>query len=87
MTEDERSALRAIEQDLVRTDPAFAARMGAPEAATCTFPVMSVLCALTYICAPLQALLFGWHSALITIDVIAVIVALTLLQRRSRRPR
>jgi DUF3040 family protein len=85
MTEDERSALRAIEQNLVHTDPAFAGRMGTPDATSRPFPVLSVLCATTGICVPLEALLFGWHSAVITLSLVAVTMAIVLIRRRGRR--
>jgi DUF3040 family protein len=85
MTENERSALRAIEQNLMHTDPAFAARMRRADAATRPFPVLSVLCAVAYICAPLEALLFGWHSAVVTLCLVAVAVTVVLIGRRRNR--
>jgi hypothetical protein len=85
MTENERSALRAIEQNLMYTDPAFAARMRTADATARPFPALSVLCAVTYICVPLEALLFGWHSAVVTLGLIAVIVTTVLIGRRRRR--
>jgi hypothetical protein len=85
MTENERSALRAIEQNLVQTDPAFAARMGTPTATARPFPALFVLCAVTYICVPLQALLFGWRSAVVTLCLVAAVVAIVLIRRRRRR--
>ncbi len=85
MTEYERSALRAIEQDLIDSDPAFAARMTAPDPAARPFPVLSALCALTYVCLPLEALLFGWSTALSTLGLVAVIVVTVLIRRCYRR--
>jgi hypothetical protein len=85
MTENERSALRAIEQNLMHTDPAFAARMRTTDATARPFPVLSVLCAVTYICVPLEALLFGWHRAVVTLCLVAVVGAVVGIGlRRSR---
>jgi hypothetical protein len=85
MTEDEqRRALHAIERNLTHADPAFAARMRAANPGGSGFPVMPALCALTYILVPIQALLFGWLSAVVTLDVIAAAVAIVLIRRRLR---
>jgi hypothetical protein len=84
MTENERSALRAIEQNLMHTDPAFAARMRAADAPARPFPVLSVLCAVAYICVPLEALLFGWRSAVVTLCLFGTAVAAVLIGRRRR---
>jgi hypothetical protein len=37
------------------------------------------------ICVPLEALLFGWHSAVITLSLVAVTMAIVLIRRRGRR--
>jgi hypothetical protein len=87
MTKNERSALRAIEQNLIHTDPAFAARMGTPDATARPFPVLSVPCATTYICVPLEAVLFGWRSAVITLYLVAVTIAIVLVRRSRGRCR
>jgi hypothetical protein len=81
MTENERSALRAIEQNLMQTDPAFAARMRTADVTTRPFPALFMLCVITYICVPLEALLFGWHSAVITLCLVAVVVAIVVIRR------
>ncbi len=87
MTENERSALRAIERNLMHTDPAFAARMRTAEATDRPFPILSVLCAATYICVPLEALLFGLRSAVITLCLVTAVVATVLIGRRRFRHR
>ncbi|AGZ41135.1 DUF3040 domain-containing protein [Actinoplanes friuliensis] len=84
MGDDERLTLRAIEQNLIRTDPEFAARMRAPALDSPRFPWVTALCILTYIFVPIQALLFGWVSAVITLDVVAVVLAGILIRRRRR---
>ena len=85
MADDERLALRSIEENLIRTDPAFAARMSAPFGAAPAFPWVSALCFLSYIVVPVEALLFGWRTALITLDLIAVIMMMILVRRRRKR--
>jgi hypothetical protein len=82
MTEYERNALRAIEQELIDSDPAFARRMTVRDpAARQPFPVLSALGALTYILLPIEALLFGWRGALATLAVVALITASVLAGR------
>jgi hypothetical protein len=85
MTENERSALRAIEQNLMHTDPAFAARMRTADTTSRPGPVLSVLCAVTYICVPLEALLFGRYSAIVTLCLVAIAVTVVLIGRRRIR--
>jgi hypothetical protein len=85
MTEYERNALRAIERELIDSDPAFAARMTARDPADRPFPVLSALGALAYIFLPIEAVLFGWASALTTLAVIMVITASVLIGRFVRR--
>jgi hypothetical protein len=86
MTEDdERVALRAIEYNLVHSDPAFAARMRSPETADRPFPFLSALCVVAFICVPIEALLFGRLSGVVTLDLVAVAAAIVLFRRRGGR--
>jgi hypothetical protein len=88
MTEDDmRRALRAIERNLTDADPAFAARMRAPNAAAPSFPVLPVLGALAYIVIPIEALLFGLVSAVVTLNLVAGTVAILMIRRRRSRRR
>ncbi|WP_306216329.1 DUF3040 domain-containing protein [Actinoplanes sp. RD1] len=84
MDDQQQRILHDIERDLARADPAFAARMRGPR----PFPTLSVLCALTYIVVPLEAVLFGGRVAVVTLALAAnaVVVILVRRHRRSGRP-
>jgi hypothetical protein len=74
-----------LQAPLAGTDPAFTERMGTPHATSRPFPVLSVLYATTGICMLLEALLFGRHSAVITLSLVAVTMAFVLIGPRGRR--
>jgi hypothetical protein len=85
MADDERDALRTIEQNLIRTDPGFAARMRSPQAAAPRFPWIFALCAFCYVVIPIEALLSGWRSAVLTLDLIAAAMAIIMIRRSRNR--
>jgi hypothetical protein len=73
----EARALHNIEQHLTDEDPEFATRMRGPETGPRPFPTVFALCVLLYICLPIEALLFGWISALVTLAVVTGAVIIT----------
>jgi hypothetical protein len=80
---DEQRILHDIERDLTRADPAFAARMRGPR----PFPTLSVICALTYILVPIEAILFGGRIAVVTLALAANAIVIILVRRRLRSGR
>ncbi|WP_305790129.1 DUF3040 domain-containing protein [Symbioplanes lichenis] len=82
MDDQQQRALRDIEHDLTRADPAFAARMRGPR----PFPTLSILCALTYIVVPVEAVLFGTRAAVVTLALVSNIIVIILVHRHRHRP-
>lgn len=82
MDDQARRALRDIERDLRRDDPAFAARMSGEGP---HFPILSALCAGLYIAIPIVGLLFGLFPVVVITYVAVVVVVVVLIRRRRRR--
>ncbi len=81
LDEQDRRALEDIEQRLATEDPEFARRMNG----SIRLPLIPVLCVTVFLTLPFVALFLGPAAALITVDVTALLVLLSLAVRRSRR--
>ena len=86
LDERERRVLAEIERGLSRKDPAFAIRMRATGEDR-PAPTVLALCISLYVALPMVMLLFGWVAAVVTLDAFAVVIAVVLARRRSRRAR